>query len=404
MQRWINGLAALLLGALFLGGAFRPTAPATPAAVGAEPGQRAPDISLPAPDGQTVRLADLRGRAVFVNFWASWCGPCRLEMPDIQRLSRDLPPGTAMLTVNATDTETSPAAAVAYMRRNGLDFPVGFDLSGEVQRAYRVISLPTTVLIDPDGVVRQRVAGPMTHAGMVAALTAARAPAPPAPAGALAAPSLPESLALGNLRLATGALVALFGLAAAALLARPLLRRRGLPPGLAADLLTGVAVGALLGSKLAAVLAEPAAYLARPQLLLARGSDTATLLGGAAGALAWLAWDLRRLPVGPVLDALAAPALAGAALAAYGLAGPGMALPLAAAAAMAWMGARRFPAPGAAAALGLAAGATALVLAGFAYPAARTLGGLTPLQAGAGALGLAALAWLRWQGKRIVTS
>lgn len=401
MLRWINVLTALLLGAVLLGGAFRPAAPPAPSTVRPEPGYLAPELDLLTPAGAPVRLSDYQGRAVFLNFWASWCGPCRLEMPDIQRLARELPEGTAVLTVNATDTERTPADPVTYMRSAGYDFPVVNDPAGRVQRTYRVLSFPTTLFIGPDGVVRRRVAGPLTHTAMVAELAAARAPAPPAPPGALGRPALPEVLALGDLRLATGALFLLLGVAAAALLARPGLRRRGLAPGLAADVLTGAAVAALVGSKLAAVLMEPAAYLARPQLLLAQGSGAATLLGGVAGALAWLAWDLRRAPARPLLDALAAPVLAGAAVAAVSLHGLGAAALLAAAAAVTALADRHGAPAGHAALFGLAAGAAAALLAGLAYPAIATLGGLTAGQWLAAALGLGALAWLRYKAKQV---
>ncbi len=400
MRQRIYPLAGLLLGLLLLGGAFRPAARSLPRTARPAPGYLAPDLVGQSVDGRTVRLSDLRGQAVFLNFWASWCGPCRLEMPDIQRLARNAPAGATVLTVNATDTEASPVDPLMYMQQAGLDFLFVYDLSGEIQREYQVAAFPTSLFVDPQGVIRRRVAGPMTFSAMAAELTAALAPGSFPPPDIAGVSRLPEVLALGRLRLETGMVLLLLGVVTAGLLARVTFRRRGLPPGAAGDLLAGMATGALLGSKLAIFLTDPPAYARQPLLLLlAQGSRPVTVAGAALGALAWAAWDLRFLPVRRTLDGLAAPLLMGAAVATAGLSGWATAAGWAAAGAYtAWAGGRGGQA-GHTALIGVAAGATVLVGLDFARPAVSMLAGLTLSQWLSGSLGLGILGWLGYRTK-----
>lgn len=107
---------------------------------------------------------------MFVNFWASWCGPCRLEMPEVQRLSASLPPDTAILTVN---TESSPETVRRFLESEGYTFPVVQDAEGRAAIDYMVLSLPTSLFISPDGVVTARVNGPLTYGAMLDYLKAA---------------------------------------------------------------------------------------------------------------------------------------------------------------------------------------------------------------------------------------
>jgi thiol-disulfide isomerase/thioredoxin len=152
---------------VLVGGAFRPGSAA--AGVGPSVGQQAPPLVLPALDGSQVSLADLRGKAVLLNFWASWCGPCRLEMPELQRLSASLPANTAILTVN---TESSPEIAQRYLRELGYNLPTVQDADGRATIDYQVLSLPTTLFVSPEGLITARVSGPLTHSAMVSYLKA----------------------------------------------------------------------------------------------------------------------------------------------------------------------------------------------------------------------------------------
>jgi len=177
MRKVAPYLVALMWAVLLLGGAFRPQAARAGSgglAERPEVGYAAPPFAAQDSSGRAVALADFKGQAVFLNFWASWCGPCRLEMPEIQRLAADLPPGTTILTVNMTSQESSAATALAYLEDNGFTFPVTYDPSGDVGRTYRVLSLPTSLFVSPSGVVTARINGPLARTAMADYLKEAR--------------------------------------------------------------------------------------------------------------------------------------------------------------------------------------------------------------------------------------
>jgi len=129
---------------------------------GLRPGDVAPELSVALGDGSTyqladldggpIRLADLRGKAVWINFWASWCPPCQQETPIIRDLAeryRD----AGLVVVAIAVQETSPADIRAYAQRYDLDYTIGFDASGHIYREYKVFGLPTQFFIRPDGVI-----------------------------------------------------------------------------------------------------------------------------------------------------------------------------------------------------------------------------------------------------------
>lgn len=120
-------------------------------AVRAQEGQPAPDFTLQAADGSTYRLSELHGRPVMINFWASWCGPCKDEMPAIEEAYRaNKDSGFIVLAVNV---EESAGKVEPFVAKLQLTFPVLLDRSGAVAARYRVRSLPTTVFVRPDGVI-----------------------------------------------------------------------------------------------------------------------------------------------------------------------------------------------------------------------------------------------------------
>ncbi len=123
-------------------------------------GSRAPDFTLATPDGKTIQLSSLRGRWVFLNFWATWCPPCLDEMPDLQRLQNGelgtVPEGLTVLAVNKEETADQIKTFMADLR---LSLPVVMDSENQVHIRYGIVSLPNTYLIDPAGVVRARVIG-----------------------------------------------------------------------------------------------------------------------------------------------------------------------------------------------------------------------------------------------------
>jgi peroxiredoxin len=116
------------------------------------PSMAAPDFTLRTMDGPNMRLQEQRGRVVMVNFWATWCGPCRQEMPQLNRLyEKYRASGFVLMGVNVDD-DTRNAASVAA--KLGVKFPVLLDTDKTVSRAYDLSTMPSTVLIDRDGKVR----------------------------------------------------------------------------------------------------------------------------------------------------------------------------------------------------------------------------------------------------------
>ena len=125
-------------------------------------GHPAPDFTLQTLDGATLSLSDLQGQAVVLNFWATWCPPCRAEMPELQAAYEDFGPGgLVVLGVNQGEEQ---AAVQAYLDELNLTFPVVLDTQFEASEIYQVNSLPTTFFIDRDGVIREIVVGQMNAA------------------------------------------------------------------------------------------------------------------------------------------------------------------------------------------------------------------------------------------------
>jgi peroxiredoxin len=130
-------------------------------------GQAAPDFALWSLDGQTVRLSDFRGRVVLINFWATWCGPCRGEMPEIEAVYREFKDQDFMvLAINEENTSLDEARKLARDFRDELDltFPILLDgPDGQVFRQYRLYGLPSSFIVDKEGVIRTVRFGPLNR-------------------------------------------------------------------------------------------------------------------------------------------------------------------------------------------------------------------------------------------------
>jgi len=140
MQKGIAGLIAALIVAL--------------PAVAAAPSGPAPQFTLPSKAGGEVSLAQYKGQVVMINFWASWCGPCRQEMPlleDIYKKYNKL--GFTLIGVNV---EPDSNAANNWLKQTPVTFPVLYDRESKVSQAFAVSGMPTTVIIDRKGNVRYR--------------------------------------------------------------------------------------------------------------------------------------------------------------------------------------------------------------------------------------------------------
>jgi thiol-disulfide isomerase/thioredoxin len=118
----------------------------------------APDFSIDSLDGEQVTLSDFRGKVIFLNFWATWCGPCRMEVQDIDELHETLKDED--FAVMAIDIQEKEKRVRSYMEGEGIDFPVYLDRDGRVAVEYAVSGIPTTYIIDPDGIIVGRAIGP----------------------------------------------------------------------------------------------------------------------------------------------------------------------------------------------------------------------------------------------------
>jgi peroxiredoxin len=159
-------------------------------AEGMRPGSVAPELAAMLDDGTTyqltdlegapIRLADLRGKVVWLNFWASWCPPCQQETPILRALDakyRDR--GLAIVGISVQ--ETTPSDVAAYADRYRLDYTIGFDGSGHILRTYRVFALPTQFFLNTDGVIELVLNGPVDEVGATALIESLLPPLPSDP-------------------------------------------------------------------------------------------------------------------------------------------------------------------------------------------------------------------------------
>jgi thiol-disulfide isomerase/thioredoxin len=128
------------------------------------------DFSLSLLDGKTRSLSSYKGKVVFLNFWATWCGPCRMEMPSMQAVyNKYSDKGLEILAVNCAEEK---ATVSSFMKEEGFSFPVLLDLDRRVSLNYGVQSIPTTFLVDRDGMIILRLVGsinwdsPKIHAAL----------------------------------------------------------------------------------------------------------------------------------------------------------------------------------------------------------------------------------------------
>lgn len=136
-----------------------------PTDVGLSVGDSAPDFTLQTLDGKEAKLSDFRGKPVFVNFWATWCPPCRAEMPDMQELYDNM--DIEVLAVNMTDTESSEDGVASFAADMELTFPVLMDTEGTVSDKYNVKAYPTSYMVDAEGKISHVAYGAMNYNTMV---------------------------------------------------------------------------------------------------------------------------------------------------------------------------------------------------------------------------------------------
>ncbi|MBQ9358045.1 MAG: TlpA family protein disulfide reductase [Abditibacteriota bacterium] len=125
--------------------------PQPKAAASAGPAEKAPDFTVTDPNGNKVSFSSMIGKPVIVNLWATWCGPCKMELPDFQEASLKYPDRITFMMVNLTDGDETVDTVRKFMKDNGYTFPVYYDTEQSAAKAYDVTGIPTTVFIDPQG-------------------------------------------------------------------------------------------------------------------------------------------------------------------------------------------------------------------------------------------------------------
>lgn len=129
---------------------------------GLKQGDVPPDFELTTLTGDVVRLSDYKGKKVILNFWASWCPPCKEEMPHMEEYyqkNKDLE-NVEIIAVNMTKSE-KPGMVKKFVDSYGLTFPIPLDEEGKVMNAYQIIPLPTTYMINTDGTIAHQISGPI---------------------------------------------------------------------------------------------------------------------------------------------------------------------------------------------------------------------------------------------------
>ncbi|MEK4254808.1 redoxin domain-containing protein [Ureibacillus sp. FSL K6-2830] len=124
----------------------------------------APEFTLTDLSGADVKLSDFKGKIVILNFWATWCPPCREEMPAMQKFyEQNKENGIEIVAVNLTNIDNGVQAVESFVQDYGLTFPILLDKDGVVGNTYGILTLPTSYILDPKGGVIQKIIGPMNE-------------------------------------------------------------------------------------------------------------------------------------------------------------------------------------------------------------------------------------------------
>jgi cytochrome c biogenesis protein CcmG/thiol:disulfide interchange protein DsbE len=155
-RRLVITLAAVAILALAFGVVWLQSAKYEPLTVG----MTAPDFTLPDMAGKNQKLSDYRGKVVFLNFWATWCKPCKEEMPSMQALWDNLKKEDFVMLAISMDRVTTKKDIPPFVENMKLTFPILTDSWGQTDNRYKLMGVPETYIIDQNGVLREKVIGP----------------------------------------------------------------------------------------------------------------------------------------------------------------------------------------------------------------------------------------------------
>ncbi len=129
---------------------------------GLNKGDQAPDFELTTLSGEPIRLSELQGKKVILNFWATWCPPCKAEMPHMQNFYEEYAEteNVEIVAVNLTSGDRE-ASVEAFVKDYGLTFPIPMDVEGEVGQKFQAVTIPTSYIIDTNGLIQHKIVGPM---------------------------------------------------------------------------------------------------------------------------------------------------------------------------------------------------------------------------------------------------
>ncbi len=134
---------------------------------GVQKGNIAPDFELTTLDGERIKLSDFKGKKVILNFWATWCPPCKAEMPHMQNFyEKNKDKGIEIVAVNLTNVDKGQAAIESFVKEYGLTFQIPLDENGDIGEIYQTFSIPTSYILDSNGIITNKIIGPMDEETM----------------------------------------------------------------------------------------------------------------------------------------------------------------------------------------------------------------------------------------------
>lgn len=127
-----------------------------------EEGEKAISFTLETNTNKVFHLDDLKGKTVIINFWTTWCTYCQEELAELISFYKENKEDIELVSVNLTSSERSKQEVIQFISHSKIPFTVPMDINGEVAKKYKIIGIPTTFIIDQNGMVRKKVLGPVT--------------------------------------------------------------------------------------------------------------------------------------------------------------------------------------------------------------------------------------------------